>query len=111
MAFNVPKHKPVAQRKIFLGLTINSIKKKYDFPKSKFDQFFEVLKLVKSQALMPVCQGLLNLLSRALGQNVSLIIRNLYPCLHPDYFSQKCWSSLTSLCHLSSLGRIKFFGI
>ena len=23
--------------------------------------------------------------------------RNLYSCLHPAYFSQECWSSLTSL--------------
>ena len=41
--------------------------------------------------------GLLNSFSRALGQIVRLLTRNLYSCLHPAYFSQEHWGSFTSL--------------
>ena len=41
--------------------------------------------------------GLLNSFSRALGQIVRLMTRSLYACLHPAYFSEKCWGAFTSL--------------
>ena len=69
---NIPKHEPVAQYKIFLGLAINSITMEFEVPNSKLVQFLKVLNSVKSQALMPVIflahfLGLLNSFSRALG--------------------------------------------
>ena len=99
---NIPKHEPVAQYKIFLGLAINSINMELEVPDSKLVQFFEVLKSVKFQVFMPIrlpahLLGLLNSFSRALGQVVRLMTRNLYSCLHPAYFSKERWSSLTSL--------------
>ena len=103
---NVPKHEPVAQRKVFLGLAINSLTMQFEVPNSKLIQFLEVLNSVKSQDLMPVrllaCfLGLLNSFSRALGQVVRLMTIDLYSCLHPAYFSQECWSSYTSLSDLA----------
>ena len=93
---NIPKHEPIAQNKIFLGLIINSISIEFDFPQSKLDQFFDVLKLVKSQSVMAVrflawFLGLLNLFSKALGQVARLMTRNLYFCFHPTYFSKERW--------------------
>ena len=65
-----------------------------------------MLESVKSQAILPVrllarFLGLLNSFSRALGQVVRLMTRNLYSCLHPAYFSQEHWSSSTSLSYLA----------
>merc|ERR1711873_161202 len=92
---SVPKHKPVSQKKVFLGLMINSN-----------TMYFEVLLLVKSQAIMPVRLlaqrlGLLNLFSRALGQIVRLMTRSLYACLNPAYFSEELWAASTSLSNLA----------
>ena len=74
---SVPKHEPVAQKKIFLGLAINSLTMQFEVPNSKLVQFIEVLNSVKSQALMPVrllacLLGLLNSFSRALGKLLGL---------------------------------------
>ena len=74
----------------------------FEVPDSKLAKFLEVLKSVKSQAIMPVrllacLLGLLNLFSRALGQVVRLMTRSLYSCLHLAYFSQESWGSFTSL--------------
>ena len=52
--------------------------------------------------------GLFSLFSRALGQVVRLMTRNLYSCLHPAYFSQERWSSLTSLSD-SAWEELKFW--
>ena len=62
----VPKHEPVAQKNIFLGLTINSLTMQFEVPNSKLVKFLEVLESVKSQAVLPVrllacLLGLLNL--------------------------------------------------
>ena len=51
---SVPKHKPVAQLKVFLVLTINSLTMQFEVPNSKLIQFCELLQHVKSQASMPV---------------------------------------------------------
>ena len=51
---SVPKHEPVAQLKVFLGLTINSLTMQFEVPNSKLTQFIELLQHVKSQAFMPV---------------------------------------------------------
>ena len=72
---SVPKHEPVAQLKVFLGLTINSLTMQFEVPNSKLTQFFELLQQVKSLAFLPVrllarFLGLLNSFSRALGQVV-----------------------------------------
>ena len=37
---SVPKHKPVAQIKIFLGLQINSLKMQFEIPEEKIENFF-----------------------------------------------------------------------
>ena len=73
----VPKHEPVAQRKVFLGLAKNSLTMKFEVPNSKITKFLEVLELVKSQAVLPVrllapFLGLLNSFSKALGQVLDL---------------------------------------
>ena len=99
---SVPKHKPVARKKIFLGLTINSLTMQFEIPEEKISKFKTILVSVKSQAVMPVrllarFLGLLNLFSRALGQIVQLMTRSLYVCLHPAYFSEKRWEAITSL--------------
>ena len=99
---SIPKHKPVAQSKIFLGLQINSLKMQFEIPEEKIGKFFQILNAVKSQAVMPVkllakFLGLLNLFSRALGQIVQLMTRCLYACLHPAYFSEEGWGAFTSL--------------
>ena len=99
---SVPKHKPVAQIKIFLGLQINSLNMKFEIPSEKIITFFKVLQQVKSQAVMPVrllakFLGLLNSFSKALGQIVRLMTRSLYACLHPAYFSGDSWGAFTSL--------------
>ena len=78
----------------------------FEVPNSKIIKFLEVLESVKSQAVLPVrllarFLGLLNSFSRALGQVVRLMTRNLYSCLHPAYFSQEPWSSYTSLSDLA----------
>ena len=72
---SVPKHKPVAQIKIFLGLQINSLKMQFEIPDEKIGEFFKILRQVKFQAVMTVkllakLLGLLNSFSRALGQIV-----------------------------------------
>ena len=69
---SVPKHKPVSQKKVFLGLMINSNTMQFEIPQEKLLKFFEILLLVKSQAIMPVrllaqLLGVLNSFSRALG--------------------------------------------
>ena len=92
---SVPKHEPVAQKKIFLGLAINSLTMQFEVPDSKISKFLEVLNSVKSQAVLPVrllarLLGLLNLFSRALGQDIRFMTRNLYFCLQPVYNSPKC---------------------
>ena len=51
---SVPKHKPVAQKKIFLGLQINSITMQFEIPEEKICKFLDILVSVKSQAVMPV---------------------------------------------------------
>ena len=51
---SVPKHKPVAQIKIFLGLQINTLNMKFEIPSEKIVVFFKVLKQVKSQAVLPM---------------------------------------------------------
>ena len=89
-----------------MGLTIDSISRELEIPKSKLDQYFEALKLVKYQSVMAVrllahFSGLLNSYSRALGQVIRLMTRNLYSCLHRAYFSKECWGSLTSLLALA----------
>ena len=45
---SVPKHKPVAQKKIFLGLTINSLTMQFEVPDDKISKFLEVLSSIKS---------------------------------------------------------------
>ena len=97
-----PKHEQVAQMKVFLGLTINSLTMKFEVPDSKLAKFFEILESVKSHAILPVrllarFLGLLNSFSRALGQIVRLMTRSLYSCLQPAYSSQENWGSFTSL--------------
>ena len=99
---SVPKHKPVAQKKIFLGLQINSITMQFEIPEEKICKFLQILNSVKSQEVMPVqllakLLGLLNSFSRALGQIVRLMTRSLYACLNPAYFSEECWAAVTSL--------------
>ena len=89
---SVPKHMPVSQKKVFLGLTINSNTMKFEIPDEKLSNFLDVLLLVKSQAIMPVrllaqLLGLLNSFSRALGQIVCLMTRSLSACLQLAYFS------------------------
>ena len=69
---SVPKHKPVAQINIFLGLQINSLKMQFEIPEEKIGKFFQILHAVKFQAVMPVkllakFLGSLNSFSRALG--------------------------------------------
>ena len=51
---SVPKHEPVAQKKIFLGLAINSLTMQFEVPDSKIAKFLEVLESVKSQAILPI---------------------------------------------------------
>merc|ERR1711954_561098 len=75
---------------------------KFEIPDEKLSKFFEVLLLVKSQAIMPVrllaqLLGLLNSFSRALGQIVRLMTRSLYTFLNPAYFSKERWAAVTSL--------------
>merc|ERR1711873_382117 len=41
--FSVPKHKLVSQKKVFLGLTINSISMKFEIPEEKLLRFFDIL--------------------------------------------------------------------
>merc|ERR1712120_58477 len=99
---SVPKHKPVAQKKVFLGLMINSNTLQFEIQEEKISKFLEILVLVKFQAVMPVrllaqFLGLLNLFSRDLGQIVRLMTRSLYTCLNPAYFSKKRWAAVTSL--------------
>ena len=99
---SVPKHKPVARKKIFLGLTINSLTMQFEIPEEKISKFMKILASVKSQAVMPVrllarFLGLLDSFSRAFGQIVQLLTRSLYVCLNPAYFSEKCWEAVTSL--------------
>ena len=94
---SVPKHKLVAQKKVFLGLLINSITMQFEIPEEKISKVLEILVLVKSQAVMPVrllaqLLGLLNSFSRALGQIVRLMTRSLYACLNPAYFSEEHWA-------------------
>merc|ERR1711873_242574 len=89
---SVPKHKPVSQKKVFLGLMINSNTMQFEIPQEKLLKFFDILLLVKSQAIMLVrllarLLGLLNSFSKALGQIVRLMTRSLYACLHPAYCS------------------------
>ena len=89
---SVPKHEQVAQKKVFLGLVINSLSMKFEIPDSKLAKFFEILELVKFQAVMPVrllarFLGLLNSFSRASGQVERLMKRGLYKCLQPAYSS------------------------
>jgi hypothetical protein len=103
---SVPKHQPVSQKKVFLGLTINSLSMKFEIPDEKLSRFFEVLIMVKSQEVMPVrllaqLLGLLNSFSRALGQIVRLMTRSLYACLKPAYFSEERWAASTSLSELA----------
>ena len=103
---SVPKHKPFALEKIFLGLLINSITMQFEIPEEKICKFLDILVLVKSQAVMPVrllaqLLGLLNSFSRALGQIVRLMTRSLYSCLNPVYFSRELWTAFTSLSNLA----------
>ena len=97
---NISKHEEIYQAKIFLGLIIDSIKLEFRIPPEKLEDFLLLSQQVKSQALMPVrllarYLGKLNSFSRALGQVVRLMTRNLYTCLGPAYTSG--WGSLTSL--------------
>ena len=110
---SIPKHEQVAQKKVFLGLTINSLTMKFEVPDSKLAKFFKIIESVKSQAIMPVrllahFLGLLNLFSRALGQVVRLMTRGLYNCLQPAYSSQESWGSFTSLTD-SAWEELKFW--
>ena len=45
---SIPKHEQVAQKKVFLGLVINSLTMKFEIPDSKLAKFFKVLESVKS---------------------------------------------------------------
>ena len=99
---NIPKHLPILQKKIFLGLVVNSITMEYEIPKEKLDAFLLLLENVESLSNMPVrllakFLGTLNSFSRALGQVVRLMTRALYSCLKPAYDSSKKWNSSTSL--------------
>ena len=103
---SVPKHKPVAQKKVFLGLMINSNTMQFEILEEKIFKFLEILVLVKSQAVMPVrllaqFLGLLNSFSRALGQIVRLMTRSLYACLNPAYLYKEHWAASTSLSNLA----------
>merc|ERR1712112_243248 len=46
---SAPKHKPVSQKKVILGLMINSNTMQFEIPHEKLLKFFEVLIMVKSQ--------------------------------------------------------------
>ena len=99
---NVAKHKSILQKKVFLGLLVNSITMEFEIPEPKLDSFLLLLKQVKSLSTMPVrllakFLGLLNSFSRALGQVVRLMTRNLYSCLQPAYSAPERWNSVTSL--------------
>ena len=99
---NIPKHLPILQKKIFLGLLVNSITMEYEIPEAKLDAFLLLLEDIESLSNMPVrllakFLGTLNSFSRALGQVVRLMTRALYSCLKPAYTSSKKWNSSTSL--------------
>ena len=48
------KHEEIAQKEIFLGLTINSILMEFEVTNSKLDLFFTVLQQVNSQDIISV---------------------------------------------------------
>ena len=92
---------------------INSNTMQFEIPQEKLLKFFEILLLVKSQAIMPVrllaqLLGLLNLFSKALGQIVRLMTRSLYACLQPAYRSGERWAASTSLSDLAK-GELQFW--
>ena len=69
------KHLPIAQKKIFPGLTVNSISMEFEIPTVKLEKFFLLLEKIRSQEIVSVrllasFWGLLNSFSRALGQVV-----------------------------------------
>ena len=98
-----PKHHPMALQKIFLGLTVNSVSMEFEIPDEKLEKTnFLLLEKVDSAGIMPVrllasFLGLLNSFSRALGQVVRLMTRQLYKCLGPAHNSPEEWNANTSL--------------
>ena len=79
---SVPKHGVIAQRRKVIGLMVNTITMDFEIPQEKLETFFSDLTKVKSQSSMPVrlltsFLGLLNSLSRVLGQVALLMTRNL----------------------------------
>ena len=103
-AVNITKHEEISQKKVFLGLLVNSISMEFEIPQPKLDNFLVSLRQVKSQAIPPMrllarFLGKLNLFSRALGQVVRLMTRSLYACLEPAYSTG--WESVTSLTVLA----------
>ena len=74
----------------------------FEIPDAKLEKFFLLLEKVDSAGLMPVrllasFLGLLNSFSKALGQVVRLMTRQLYKCLGPAYNSKEEWNATTSL--------------
>ena len=99
---SLDKHEEISQRKLFLSLLINFIYIGFEIPHPKLNNFVELLKQVKSWTVMPVrllasFRGKLNSFSRALGQVVRLMTRNLHSCLKPPYSAKEGWDSVTSL--------------
>ena len=48
-----PKHLPIAQQKIFLGFTVNSIPMEFEIPVVKLEKFFYKLEKIQSQETFP----------------------------------------------------------
>ena len=72
----------MALQKIFLGLTVNLVSMEFKIPVEKMEKFFLLLEKVDSADIMPIrllasFLGLLNSFSKALGQVVRLMTRQL----------------------------------
>ena len=95
-----PKHHPMALQKNFLGLTVNLVSMEFKIPDAKLEKFFLLLERVDSDGIMPVrllasFLGLLNSFSKALGQVVRLMTRQLYKCLGPAHNTPEEWNANT----------------